>query len=315
MIQRAASALTRAKRSLLRYEIDDRPLGPVSRQRLAVIAELRHAIDHGQLRLHYQPKAELDTGRVVGVEALVRWKHPERGLIPPDEFVPLAERTGLIRPLSSFVLDAAIGQLSHWLRAGISIGLSVNLGAANLTDPDLPAEIAEILRRNGVPARALTLEVTEVAAMTDLTSTDRVVGELGEIGVELSIDDFGTGHSSLTKLRSLPITELKLDKAFITSMLEHNNDGAIVRSSIELAHSLGLRVVAEGIETDEVATELRFLGCEIGQGYWLSRPLDPATMGTWLRSRQREESLSTFGLGRSDSIRPVTLRALPKTSA
>jgi diguanylate cyclase (GGDEF)-like protein/PAS domain S-box-containing protein len=313
LIQRASSALGRSKQSLLRYEIDDRPLGPVNRQRLAVIAGLRQAIDHGQLRLHYQPKADLDTGRIVGVEALVRWKHPERGLIPPDEFVPLAERTGLIRPLTSFVLDTAIGQLSHWMRSGVTCGLSVNLGAANLTDPDLPGEIAELLRRNRVPARALTLEITEVAAMTDPTSTDRVVAELGEIGVELSIDDFGTGHSSLAKLRSLPITEIKLDKAFITQMLEQNSDATIVRSSIELAHNLGLRVVAEGIETEEVAAELRFLGCEIGQGYWLSRPQDPAVMGTWLRARMDDPAPIDATL--AGRVRHGFLRAVPRASA
>jgi diguanylate cyclase (GGDEF)-like protein/PAS domain S-box-containing protein len=314
LIQRAATALARSKESLLRYEIDDTPLGRVNnRQRLAVIAELRQAIDHGQLRLHYQPKAELATGRVVGVEALVRWEHPERGLIPPDEFVPLAERTGLIRPLTSFVLEAAVEQLARWLRAGMSIGLSVNLGAANLTDRDLPKEIGALLRCNRVAARSLTLEITEVATMIDPTSTDAVVADLGDVGVELSIDDFGTGHSSLTKLRSLPITEIKLDKSFVSSMLEQNSDATIVRSSIDLAHNLGLRVVAEGIETQEVAEELQFLGCEIGQGNWLSRPLEPSAVTTWMEARMRGDA--PFDASLMGRVRKGLLRAVPKSSA
>ena len=311
LIQRAASALARSKHTLRRYEIDDVPVGHATRQRLAVIAELRQAIDHGQLRLHYQPKAELASGAVVGVEALVRWAHPERGLIPPDDFVPLAERTGLIRPLTSFVLRQAVGQLAAWRQAGLPVGIAVNLGVANLTDPDLPAEIGGLLARHGIPAGALTLEVTEMAAMTDVTSTTAVVAELSAIGVELSVDDFGTGHSSLAKLRSLPITEIKLDKSFVTSMLEQNNDATIVRSSIDLAHNLGLRVVAEGIETAAVARELQCLGCDVGQGYWLSRPQEAEAMTQWLVAHPRCE-LPPLVVGRGGQ---AVLRAMPSKSA
>ena len=313
LIQRAASALARSKRTLRRYEIDDVPAGHATRQRLAVIAELRHAIDHGQLRLHYQPKAELASGAVVGVEALVRWEHPDRGLIPPDDFVPLAERTGLIRPLTSFVLGRAVAQLADWRRAGLPVGMAVNLGVANLTDLDLPGEIEDLLARHGIPAGALTLEVTEVAAMTDVTSTAAVVAELSAIGVELSVDDFGTGHSSLAKLRSLPITEIKLDKSFVTSMLEQDDDATIVRSSVDLAHNLGLRVVAEGIESAAVAHALQRLGCDVGQGYWLSRPQDAAAMTQWLVTHPRG-ALGLRAGAAGHGGRPV-LRAVPTKSA
>lgn len=291
LIQRAEGALVRAKRSLLRYEIDDHPLDQPSGQRVAVVAELRQAIDHRRLILHYQPKAELASGRIVGVEALVRWQHAERGLVAPDDFVPLAERTGLIRPLTSYVLEESIRQLAAWHRIGLAIGLSVNLGAANLSDSNLPVELAQLLTRHGVAAHAVTLEITEGAAMADETRTRAVVAALSELGVELSVDDFGTGYSSLSKLRSLPLTEIKLDKSFVRHALDLDSEATIIRSSIELAHHLGLRVVGEGIESEEVAGELRRLGCEVGQGYWLSRPKPSAEMTQWLRDHRADLDL------------------------
>jgi len=282
LVQRAETALGRAKHSLLRSSIDDLRHDRSDNQRLAVVAELRQAIDHGRLRLYYQPKADLRSGRVVGVEALVRWDHPQRGLVAPDDFVPLAERTGLIRPLTSFVLQEAISQLSAWRDAGRQLVMSVNLGAANLTDPDLPGEISKLLFKHGVPARALALEITEGHVMSDVTRTIEVVSELSRLGVELSVDDFGTGYSSLSKLRALPLAEIKLDKTFVLNMTRERDDATIVRSSIELAHNLGLRVVAEGIETRQVADELQRLGCDVGQGYWLSRPQPAQMMTAWL---------------------------------
>jgi diguanylate cyclase (GGDEF)-like protein/PAS domain S-box-containing protein len=294
LVPRAEGALARAKRSLLRCEIDagaDEAGRPS--QRLAVVAELRQAIDHGRLRLHYQPKADLASGRVVGVEALVRWEHPERGLVPPDHFVPLAERTGLIRPLTTFVLQEAISQLSAWRDAGLPLSLSLNLGAANLTDPDLANEVSRLLFRHGVPPRALALEITEGAVMGDAAGSDEVVRQLSHLGVELCIDDFGTGYSSLGKLRSLPLAEIKLDKSFISQLNASKDDAIIVRSSIELGHNLGLRVVAEGIEDEEVAAALRALGCDQGQGYWLSPPLSPAEMTRWLRDHPRIDIASS----------------------
>ena len=285
LLQRADMALARAKRSLIRYEVFDPSFDVSSADRLALLAELRQAIDSGELRLYYQPKADLRTQRVLGVEALVRWEHPERGLLLPDQFVPLAERTGIIRPLTSFVLAEAISQLAVWRGAGLDLTMSVNLAPANLTDLDLPVEIALLLRLNDVPAGALQLEITESAAMSDLAHTGEVVLALRRLGVELSIDDFGTGHSSLTKLRALPMTEIKVDKSFVLSMSAVRDDATIVRSTIELGHNLGLRVVAEGVETQEVANALLALGCDVGQGYWLARPAPADTVTEWLRLR------------------------------
>jgi len=196
--------------------------------------------------------------------------------------VPLAENTGLIRPLTSFVLEQAINQLADWQYGLPDLSVSVNLSIANLTDPDLPAEISQLLFDKGLPARMLTLEITESGVMSEPVRTAAVVDQLSALGVRLSVDDFGTGYSSLAKLRALPISEIKLDKSFIMNMSRDANDATIVRSSIELAHNLGLNVVAEGIETASVADELDALGCDYGQGYWLRRPMPASAMTSWL---------------------------------
>ncbi|MHB8329175.1 MAG: putative bifunctional diguanylate cyclase/phosphodiesterase, partial [Acidimicrobiales bacterium] len=214
LLPAAQTALQRAKGSLGRVQIEDLRTASAPQQRLAVVAELRHAIDHGDLLLHFQPKLALASGRVVGMEALVRWQHPRRGLLFPDSFIPLAGRTGLIRPLTSFVLGEAVRRLKAWRAAGYELSMAVNLAAANLTDLELPTEISALLTMSGLPPSALVLEITEGAVMTDSERTDAVVQELSGAGIELSIDDFGTAHSSLARLRTLPITELKLDKAF-----------------------------------------------------------------------------------------------------
>jgi EAL domain-containing protein (putative c-di-GMP-specific phosphodiesterase class I) len=279
----AESNLRRAKSSLARVAISDVRDGEPYEEHLAVVAELRYAIENGHLCLHYQPKVDLASERVTGVEALVRWEHPRRGLLPPMAFVPLAERTGLIGPLTRFVLREAIGQMARWRAEGLELSMSVNLGAANLEDSTLPEYVSGLLAEFGVEASKVTLEITEGVVMSESERTTSVVKRLDATGVELSIDDFGTAHSSLSRLKTLPISEIKLDKTFVTHMDAGWYDVTIVRSSINLGHELGLRVVAEGIETSTVAEHLRRLGCDVGQGFWLAHPMPAHEATDWLR--------------------------------
>jgi diguanylate cyclase (GGDEF)-like protein len=281
LIQRADVAMYQAKRDragVAEYDADSDQSSP---ERLALLAELSRAIDRDELVLHYQPKVNL-TGGIDGAEALLRWQHPERGLIPPAEFIPFAEQTGLMRPLTAWVLEAALRQASDWRRDGLDIALAVNLSAANLADPALPDDIEQLLHRMDVPPDRLTLEITESTAMADPARARTLLVRLRELGVGLSIDDFGTGHSSLAYLSALPVTELKIDRSFVMSIATDDGDAAIVRSTIDLGHNLGLRVVAEGVEDDATLHWLRDHGCDLAQGYGLSRPLPAADVAAWL---------------------------------
>lgn len=284
LLQHAESALARAKTSLGRRAMYEEAIDLSASQRLAVLGELRRALEGGELVLHYQPKVDLRSGVVVGVEALVRWNHPTRGLLPPDTFIPLAERTGLIQPLTSFVLSEAVRQVAEWRRSGLDLTVSINLAAPNLTDLDLPFQIFQVLNANQVPASALEIEITETTVMSDVLHTTAVVAELSRLGVGLSIDDFGTGHSSLAKLRSLPISEIKLDKSFVGHMIDQRDDDIIVRSTIDLGRNLGLRVVAEGVEDAQTAQRLRDYACDVMQGYWCGRPQPADLLTPWLRA-------------------------------
>ena len=279
----AESNLRRAKASLGRIATSDVRDGEQYEETLAVVAELRLAIENGDLVLYYQPKMNLATDTVTGVEALVRWEHRRRGLVPPAAFIPLAERTGLIRPLTQFVLREAVAQMARWRAGGLDLSMGINLGAANLEDTTLPSYVTELLGEFGVEPNKLILEITEGVVMVESERTAAVVKELNSAGIQLSIDDFGTAHSSLARLRTLPIREIKLDKAFVTHMDAGWYDVTIVRSSITLGHDLGLRVVAEGIETEAVADHLRRLGCDVGQGYWLAKPMPEGAATAWLR--------------------------------
>ena len=282
LVPSAQDALVKAKTSLGRLELIDLRGQRFVEHRVAVVAELRRAIEHGDLCLHFQPKVSLVDGAVVGMEALVRWQHSTRGLLYPDAFIPLAERTGLMKPLTAFVVQEAITQLAGWRAAGFDLTVAVNLGTANLTDVELPDAAASQLARACLPGSALVFEITEGTAMVDSERTLAVVHQLSEAGIELSIDDFGMAHSSLARLRDLPISEIKLDKTFVAGMVHDHGALTIVRSSIHLAHDLGMRVVAEGIESAEVATMLTGLGCDIGQGYWLARPMPADAVVEWL---------------------------------
>ncbi len=257
-----------------------------SRDRLELLGELRHAIDAGELELHYQPKLELGSGAVHGVEALVRWRHPTRGLLGPMEFIPLAERTTLMRPLTLSVLDMALAQCRRWYDEGLELGVAVNLSVPNLLDTRLPGDIVELLERWDVPAERLNLEVTENVILSDPERVIDVLEALKRVGVRLSLDDFGTGSSALALLKSLPVDELKIDKSFVLAMEKSAEDAVIVRSTTELAQRLGLRVVAEGVETAAALEFLRGVGCEEAQGYFLSRPVPASEITAWIAQWQ-----------------------------
>jgi diguanylate cyclase (GGDEF)-like protein len=241
--------------------------------RLALAGELRRAIENEELVLHFQPKAELESGCVVGVEALVRWQHPERGFIPPNEFVPIAERTGLIKPLSRYVVATAIRQCSAWRDAGLDLHVAVNLTIPDLLDLELPDLIGTLLAEASVRPDQLELEITESTILADPFRVRQVLNRLNEMGLRLAIDDFGTGYSSLAYLRRLPVQTIKIDRSFVMDMCENASDATIVRSTIDLGRNLDLDVVAEGVESQEAWEILRAQGCTLAQGYFISRPL------------------------------------------
>jgi len=243
-------------------------------ERVELEGALRQAIEGGDLRLHYQPQIDAATGRVIGVEALVRWQHPERGLVPPGKFIPLAEETGLIEPLGQWVLDAACGQLWALRRqGGYKLRMAVNLSARQLRQEDLVDHVRDLLAKYDIDAGELELEITESVAMENPNVTIGILRQLRDLGVELAIDDFGTGYSSLAYLKLLPIQRLKLDRSFVSEIETDHNDAIICSATIALAHSLGLEVVAEGVETEQQLTYLRYLGCDLIQGYYFSKPL------------------------------------------
>jgi EAL domain-containing protein (putative c-di-GMP-specific phosphodiesterase class I) len=233
----------------------------------------------------YQPQLDLAEGTVIGVEALVRWDHPDVGLIPPDEFIPIAERTELIGPLTSFVLTEAITQIAMWRRAGHDLAVSVNLSARNLADEHLVDQIVGLLDAHDVPPSSLVVELTETAVMSNTTQASHLMQQLRARGVRVSIDDFGTGQSSLAYLTTLPADELKVDRSFVRAMSVDANALTVVRAIVDLAGNLGLAIVAEGIETPEDEAALRSMGCTSGQGYFFSRPLPPEKLSAWMDKR------------------------------
>jgi diguanylate cyclase (GGDEF)-like protein len=250
-----------------------------SPERLALASDLRRAVTAGdELVVFFQPQTDLRTGHIVRVEALVRWQHPTRGLLAPDVFLPLAKHTGLMRPLTRLVLEASLGQCRAWRDAGLDVAVAVNVSGRDLLDVTLPDEVADALRRLGVPADRLELEITEDTILTDPQRARSVLARLSELGVSLAIDDFGAGYSSLGYLKRLPVDVLKIDRSFVMNMSSDENDAVIVRSTIDLGHNLGLRVVAEGVEDGTAMRTLRELECDIAQGYYLSRPVPAADL-------------------------------------
>ncbi len=249
---------------------------------LAVAHELRRAIDGDELLLHYQPKAHLRSGLVTRVEALVRWKHPERGMVPPMQFIPLAERTGLVKPMTLKILDMAMAQCVEWQNRGTPISVAVNLSTRTLQESFLPELIQSLLERWNVEPQFLKLEITESCLMSEPDRVIAMLEKVQDLGVHLSLDDFGTGYSSLAYLRRLPVDEIKIDKSFVKEMTKNSSDVEIVRATIDLAHNLGRQVVAEGIEDSDTWDMLNNLGCDLGQGYYLSPPLAPEALSEWL---------------------------------
>ncbi len=282
LVQHADVAMYLAKEAHSSYQFYDPEQDLYSRGRLALVGQLRRAVGRGELVVHYQPKAEAPTGRIAGLEALVRWSHPERGLLGPDQFIPLAEQTGLIRPIARFVLDTALAQLAAWRVEHPDLTMAVNVSARNLLDPQLPDDVAVALDRHGLEPQALVLELTEGTIMADPNRALAVLDRLSEMGVRLAIDDFGVGYSSLGYLKRLPVDEIKIDKSFVLGMTHDEGDAVIVRSTIDLGRNLGLGVVAEGVENDEAWAQLALLGCDRVQGYGLSRPLPAETLTRWL---------------------------------
>jgi diguanylate cyclase (GGDEF)-like protein len=285
LFQRADVAMYDAKRSKAAVATYNPERDPYSADRLGLLAELRRALAGDELVLHYQPKVAVAGGAVTGVEALVRWQHPERGLLSPAEFVPLAERTGTVSDLTRWVLDAALAQCRRWRDAGIDLPVAINLAAANIVDPTLPDAVAAALARHGVPGNRLECEISEDTVMSDPASAMDVLGRLREMGLRLSLDDFGTGHSSLAYLKRLPLDEVKIDRSFVLGMIVDENDAVIVRSTIDLARNLGLDVVAEGVESEAILRGLGALHCDVAQGFHLSRPLPAAELEAWLAGR------------------------------
>ena len=258
-----------------------------TRDLLLLVSELRQALGHDQLVLHYQPKLSIGSGRFAGVEALVRWQHPRLGLLAPADFLPIAEREGLMRALTLEVLDRALAQQHAWRQAGQQIPLAVNLSPASLLDTRLPHELDTLLQRHHTPPGELELEITEDTLMRDPNRALQVIARIGELGVKFSLDDFGTGYSSLAQLRRLPVRTLKIDRSFIMNMTESEEDANIVRSTIQLGHSLNLSVVAEGVETPAELRELERYGCDIAQGFHLGRPIPPEEIPQWLSAHQQ----------------------------
>ncbi|UCE76249.1 MAG: EAL domain-containing protein [Gammaproteobacteria bacterium] len=284
LLQHADVAMYKAKHSNTGYAIYDPSQDEHSVRRLTLMGELRSAIADRRLTVHYQPKIDLHTGLTTGVEALARWVHPELGFVPPDEFIPLAEQMGAIRDLTDCVFAQAMQESRQWSRRGQSLTVAVNLSTHCLQDSSLPERLAQLMRTVDFPASRLELEITESALMHDLDTARAILNKLNAMGLKLSIDDFGTGFSSLSYLTRLPVDALKIDKSFVIDM--HNNEGnaAIVRSVIDMAHHMGLKVVAEGIETQEAVELLAGLGCDLAQGYFISRPLPGDQFETWLAS-------------------------------
>jgi diguanylate cyclase (GGDEF)-like protein/PAS domain S-box-containing protein len=287
LLRRADIAMYGAKKAGARYVIYEPKDDQYSPARLSLLAELRHAIERDELILHYQPKIDLKSGRMSGAEALVRWLHPKRGLVRPDMFIGLAERTGLIHLLTHWVLVKAVRQCGLWQKQGLKVPIAVNLSARCLFDPTFPDVIVQVLHDHDVSPEALTVEITESAIMADPARARELLLRIHQVGVSISIDDFGIGYSSLGYLRKLPVDGLKVDKSFVRNMAQDGADGMIVRSTIDLAHNLGLEVIAEGVETREVYDQLVTWGCDAAQGYWMSKPLSVPDFAEWHRSVTR----------------------------
>ncbi len=284
LLRRADAAMYEAKSARAGVRCYQSAMDQQSPARMQLIAELRAGIDDRHMVLHYQPQVAMLDGGVVRVEALLRWRRDNGVLLPPHDFLPLIESSELLDRITRFVMDKALRDCAAWREAGFTLGVAINLAPRNVRDRELPAAVAQALARYGLPAETLTLEITESGVFGDAALTAEVCRALRETGVGLSVDDFGTGHSSLMHLKHLPFTELKVDRVFTAGLLSDEHDAAIVRSIIDLGHQLGRTIVAEGVESQEVADGLRAKGCDLLQGFHISRPLAEPALREWLRA-------------------------------
>jgi diguanylate cyclase (GGDEF)-like protein len=312
LLRHADVAMYQAKAGHAPVEFYSRERDEFSPARLALAGEFRRAVESNELVAWYQPKVDIATGRIVGAEALARWIHPVRGLVRPDEFIPIVEQTSLLRPMTLRVLRSAIGRCAEWHGQGFPLSVAVNLSARNLLDPELPGDIQTMLDDAGLPATSLTLEVTESAMMSDPERAIAILGELRSLGCRIAVDDFGTGHASLAYLKRLPVDELKIDKSFVMGLEADGSDRSIVRSTIELAHELGLTAVAEGVETAWVLEWLGTKGCDLAQGFYFSTAVAAVEFERLLRS-QSEDVPESLPPGPPSFRRPLRrpVRATP----
>jgi len=299
-LMRAADvAMYEAKRAKTGYALYDPTHDERRQEFLTLLGELRRAVDAGELVLHYQPKMDLKEGRVTAVEALVRWRHPQRGFVDPAQFIPFAEQTGYISAITRWVVSRAVEQCGVWERTGLRIRMSVNISARDLQTGDaLVQHVSQALLDAELPAGMLCLEITESGLMEDPGSAQSTLRKLRELGVTTSIDDYGTGYSSLAYIKQLAVNELKIDRAFVAGMEADRRNAAIVRSTIELGHNLGLTVVAEGVETDHELAELRRYGCDFAQGFYFARPMPAASFERWLSGVREKGAVAA----RSDAL-------------
>lgn len=286
LIRHASSALDIARSSQQGYAWYDAERDSSQRDRLSMMSDLREALKNGEVHYAYQPKLDLKSGKITSVEALVRWISPSRGFVPPDDFIPLAERTGDVRYLTEWGLETAVRQLADWRRAGRELAIAINLSTNDLMNANLPHQIVALLKEHSVPASSLKLEVTESAVMHDMSRALDVLNMLSGMGLKLSIDDYGTGYSSLSYIKSLPVSEIKIDKSFVLKLAEDDEDKILVRSTIELAHNLGMEVTAEGVENELSVELLRSYGCNTLQGYHICRPVKADELETFLDEYQ-----------------------------
>ena len=292
LLRRADVAMYAAKENGGGYELYNDSLDRHNPQRLTLIGQVRPALENGEFTMYYQPKVRLADGRVAGAEALIRWQHPTLGLVPPDEFIPLVEKTVLLRPLTSYVVDTVLSQWREWADIGIRLPVSINISPRSLLDQDLPDEIEQALQRWDVPPAFLRMELTESFLASDSGRSSFVLDRLSDVGVGLSIDDFGTGYSSMAYLKRLPIEEIKVDRSFVMQMHVDANDFMIVRATVDLGRNLGLRVVAEGVEDLDTFDRLAEFGCDEAQGYYISKPLSAIEFTRWLSVRNLERGPS-----------------------
>ncbi|MFD4142016.1 putative bifunctional diguanylate cyclase/phosphodiesterase [Streptomyces sp. NPDC058572] len=284
LLRRADVAMYQAKRDRTGVEVYESKRDSNTPDRLGLLGDLRRALDAGDVELHYQPKVRFD-GQVAGLEALVRWVHPERGRVPPDEFIAIAESSGLMPHLTEYVLETALAQVARWRAQGLNVPVAVNVSPRDVHTPGFAGAVAARLARHGVPAGALQLEITEHVLLEDPQRAADTLAGLADHGVKMSLDDFGTGYSSLVHLRRLPVSELKIDRSFVARLAVDNEDAEIVRCTVDLAHSLGLLVVAEGVEDDETWERLRDLRCDAVQGWLVAAAMPPQETTAWLRAR------------------------------